>query len=181
MKFLYTNSWVWTSQLWQLKISLLFVFVIHFTSQNCLSQSLELLPPPPFLKKKFIYFWLWWVFGVAWAFSSCTRQWLLLVVMRGSSLGWLLLLWSRSFSSCGLQALVHWLMGLVASQHVEFSRPRFEPLSPPYNLQIFPLICIDCFFFFFSPIFFDNVLCTKVLILMKRSSLSVDACFWCHT
>ena len=63
----------------------------------------------------FIYFWLWWVYTAAWAFS-------LVVASGGYSLAvghplplrWLLLLWSVGSRACGPQQLQYVGSGVAA-------------------------------------------------------------------
>ena len=80
--------------------------------------------------KKFIYFWLCWVFvavrGLSLVVASGGYS---LSRYAGFSLWWLLLLQSTGsrrtgFSSCGTRAQQLWLAGLVAPRHVGSSQTR---------------------------------------------------------
>ena len=74
-------------------------------------------------KVLFIYFWLLWVFIVAWVFSSCSEWGLLFfAVCRLLIAVASVLLWSTGSRARGLQYL--WHMGLVALQHVASSQTR---------------------------------------------------------
>ena len=90
------------------------------------------LPPPSAVLSLTILIYLCLaVLGLhccAWAFSSCGKQGLLVLVVEGFSLR-CLLLWSIGsgcvgFSRCSMQTQYLWHVGLVAPWHMEYPQTR---------------------------------------------------------
>ena len=85
--------------------------------------------------RTYFYFWLLWIFIVAWTFSSCGKQKLVSsCVYVGFSLQWLLLFWSMVSRAHRLQQL--WWIGLFASLCVESSWTRNWTWVPCIGRQI---------------------------------------------
>ena len=141
--------------------------------------------------KNFIYFWLCWIFTVAWAFLQLWRMGATLQLQRvGFSPG--------GFSCCRAQAL--WHVGSVVAAGVQFlpsmwdlPAPGIDPMSPTLaggflstvppgksnkfitkDLILFPLIVLNCFTFGQS--FVHGISCARIFVIGSSSLLLAVSC-----